>query len=183
MTQEEKRRGENRRLVERYPYLLPRNVFSGKVPDDYDYHYIRGVELPDGWNKLFLQMCEDIRQPLIDADYLDKFRFSQIKEKFNELRCYHFGAPKEVDGILSKYEQMSRYVCTRCGKPAEYETQGYIASYCMDCWKDFVRHEKVEVIKFKPYFKRIVCDKNGKREEIISFEDEWNRYLKEIENI
>lgn len=169
---------ECKRLVERYPYLLPRNVWTDKVPEDYNYTYIRSLELPNGWRRLFLQMCEDIRQPLIDANYLDKFRFSQIKEKYNLMRCYHFGAPEEVDNIINKYEQMAYYVCTRCGKPATCETQGYFASYCDDCWKDYVRYENVEPIVFKPYFK-ISGYKNGENyEKIVSFEDEWNRYLK-----
>lgn len=165
-------------IVERYPYLLPRNVWTDKVPEDYDYTYIKGLEIPTGWQRLFFQMCEDIRQPLIDADCLDKFRFIQIKEKYNEMRCYHFDAPEEVCNIIRKYEQMAYYVCTKCGKPATYETQGYFASYCDDCWKDFVRHQKVEPIEFKPYFK-ISGRKNGEDyEKIVSFEDEWNRYLK-----
>lgn len=165
-------------IVERYPYLLPRNVWTDKVPEDYDYTYIKGLEIPIGWQRLFFQMCEDIRQPLIDADCLDKFRFIQIKEKYNEMRCYHFDAPEEVFNIIRKYEQMAYYVCTKCGKPATYETQGYFASYCDDCWKDFVRHQKVEPIEFKPYFK-ISGRKNGEDyEKIVSFEDEWNRYLK-----
>lgn len=165
-------------IVERYPYLLPRNVWTDKVPEDYDYTYIKGLEIPIGWRRLFFQMCEDIRQPLIDADCLDKFRFSQIKEKYNEMRCYHFGAPEEVDNIINKYEQMAYYVCTRCGKPATYETQGYFASYCDDCFKDFVRHQDVEPIEFRPYFK-ISGRKNGEDyEKIVSFEDEWNRYIK-----
>lgn len=83
-----------KKLVERYPYLLPRNVWTDKLPEDYDYTYIKGLEIPNGWRKLFFQMCEDIRQPLIDANYLDKFRFTQIKEKYNSLRCYHCGAPR-----------------------------------------------------------------------------------------
>ena len=165
-------------IVERYPYLLPRNVWTDKVPEDYDYTYIKGLEIPAGWRRLFFQMCEDIRQPLIDADYLDRFRFSQIKEKYNEMRCYHFGAPEEVCNIIRKYEQMAYYVCTKCGKPATYETQGYFASYCDDCFKDLVRHQDVEPIEFRSYFK-ISGRKNGENyEKIISFEDEWNRYLK-----
>ena len=35
-----------KKLVERYPYLLPRNVWTGEVPEDYDYTYIIGVEVP-----------------------------------------------------------------------------------------------------------------------------------------
>ena len=91
-------------LVERYPFLLPRNVFSDKIPEDYDYSYIKHLEIPKGWFRLFLQLCEDIRQPLIDAGCLDTFRFTQVKEKYNQLRCYHTGAPEVVNDILLKYE-------------------------------------------------------------------------------
>ena len=175
MTQEE-----IKKLVERYPYLLPRNVWTDKIPEDYDYTYIKGLEIPKGWRKLFFQMCEDIRRPLIDANYLDKFRFTQIKEKYNSLRCYHCGAPKEVNDIIDKYGVMASYICTCCGRPATYETQGYIASYCDDCWKDIARHEVAEQIEFKPYFRVSGFAKGEHYEKTISFEDEWNRYLNNI---
>lgn len=178
MTQEE-----IKKLVERFPFLLPRNVWTGEVSKDYDYTYIRGIgEIPKGWNKLFLQMCEDIRQPLIDANYLDEFMFSQIKDKYNRMECYHFGAPEKVYDIINKYSIMAGYVCTRCGKPATCETQGWIESFCDDCWKDFVRHERVEWLEFKPYYK-VTGFQNGEHyEKTISFEDEWNRYLDNIKN-
>lgn len=170
---------EIKKLIERYPYLLPRNVWTDKIPEDYDYTYIIGLEIPNGWRKLFFQLCEDIRQPLIDAGYLDKFRFSQIKEKYNRLECYNFGAPETVQNIIDKYSVMAGYVCTRCGKPATCETQGYIASFCDDCWKEIGRHERIERLEFKPYYKVIGYAKGEQYEKIISFEDEWNRYLKE----
>lgn len=177
MTQEE-----IKKLVERYPYLLPRNVFTGELSKDYDYTYIRGIgEIPVGWNKLFLQMCEDIRQPLIDANYIDKFMFSQIKEKYNCMQCYNFGAPEEVHDIINKYSIMASYVCTCCGKPATYETQGYIESFCDDCWKD-LGYESEEKIEFKPYYKVKVFKNGESYEKTISFEDEWNRYLNSIKN-
>lgn len=176
MTQEE-----IKKLVERYPYLLPRNVFTDKVPDDYDYTYIRGIgEIPRGWHRLFLQMCEDIRQPLIDADYLDKFRFSQIKEKYSRLECYNFGAPAEVQDIIDKYAVMAGYVCTCCGKLATCETQGYFASFCDNCWKDIDIYWPIERIEFKSYYK-VTGFSNGKRyEKTISFEDEWDRYVRHV---
>lgn len=171
---------EIKKLVERYPYLLPRNVWTDKVPKDYDYTSIRGIdEIPNGWNKLFLQLCEDIRQPLIDANCLDEFRFSQIKEKWGYLECYNFGAPETVQDIIDKYSVMASYICTRCGKPATYETQGYIEPLCDDCWKD-LGYESKEKIEFKPYYK-VEVFKNGEGyEKTISFEDEWNRYLDNI---
>lgn len=174
---------EIKHLVEKYPYLIPRNVWTGKIPEDYDYTYIVGTEIPRGWRQLFLQMCEDIRQPLVDADYLDKFRFTQIKEKYNSLRCYHCGAPEEVCNIIDKYEVMAGYICTNCGRPASYETQDYIASYCDDCWKDIARHEVSEPIEFKPSYKVTGFAKGGHYDRTISFEDEWNRYVERIEKL
>lgn len=173
---------QNKSLVGRYPFLLPRNVWTDEVSKDYDYSYIRGIgEIPDGWEKLFLQMCEDIRQPLIDADYLEKFRFSQIKEKYNSMRCYHFGAPQEVEDILSKYEMMAGYVCTRCGKPAVYESKGYIASYCADCWQKVGKYERGEPIEFRTDYTVTGFKSGEKYTKTVSFEEEWSRYLELIE--
>jgi hypothetical protein len=59
---------QNKKLVERYPFLLPRNVFTDELEEDYDYSYIFPLEISPGWFELFLQLCEDIRQPLIDAN-------------------------------------------------------------------------------------------------------------------
>lgn len=175
-------------LVERYPFLLPKNVFSDKIPEDYDYSYIKHLEIPKGWFRLFLQLCEDIRQPLIDAGCLDTFRFTQVKEKYNQLRCYHTGAPEVVNDILLKYEQMAYYVCTDCGKPAKHETQVYFASFCDECLKKLVKQGYTEPIKFKDcfevtkYLNKIA--QTGELEEItyiVSFKDEWLRYIKSLE--
>lgn len=168
------------KLVERYPYLLPRNVFTDKLPDDYAYDRILHMEIPKGWNRLFLQMCEDIRQPLINAKCIDSFRFTQIKEKYNRMECYHLGAPREVFDILEMYSAMAKYVCTRCGQPATCITQGYLASYCKDCRRVYAKYENINRIKVEPYFK-ITCISNGKRyEKIYSYQDEWIRYLESI---
>lgn len=173
-----------KKLVEEYPYLLPRNVWTGKVVEDYNYTWLNGFNsIPDGWQLLFLQLCKDIKQPLIDANYLEDFRFGQIKEKFNELRCYHFGAPQEVEEILQKYEVMARLVCTRCGRPAYYETSNYIASYCIDCWKDFVRHKNGDFIEPTFEFETATIKDGKKFVKRISYKDEWERYLEVLKNV
>ena len=172
---------QNKVLVERYPFLLPRNVWTDKVPEDYDYSYIRGVEIPEGWKKLFFQMCEDIRQPLIEAGYLEKFRFSQIKEKYNTMRLYHCGAPETVEEILHKYENMASYICTRCGQPAAIESQGYIASYCDKCWERVGKYYRGEPIEFRTSYTVTGFKDGEKYTKTVSFEDEWNRYLEVIE--
>lgn len=169
----------NKRIIERYPYLLPRNVWTDKIDDDYDYSYIRSCEIPDGWNRLFLQLCEDIREPLIKVDYLEKFRFSQIKEKYGRLECYTFGESDEVHDILSKYRAMSKHVCNQCGKPAEYMTTDYILPFCSDCFEKYCRRyrEPAEKIEFKDSFVMSRYSKGETIERTISFKEEWERYL------
>lgn len=164
---------ENKRLCERMPYLIPRNYYTDKIPEDYDYSYILGdSELPSGWSKLFLNMCEDIRQPLIDVGRLDKFKFEQVKEKYNTLRAYNNGAPKEVQDIIDKYEYISQFVCQKCGRPATKETQGWVASFCDECYPD---DDILESIKFEPII-HIFGYKNGERyERTLDCSDEWRR--------
>lgn len=58
----------NQKLIERFPFLIPRNRWTGKVPEDYDYSYTELDSMPDGWRKAFgEQMCEDIRDELVHS--------------------------------------------------------------------------------------------------------------------
>lgn len=153
----------NKELCERMPYLIPINPWTGKIPKGYDYSYIAGeYDLPKGWQKLFLQMCEEILPVLEKTNFKEKFQFSQIKEKFGWMRVYTFGAPEEVRDIIAKYEHVSGYVCSECGRPASFRTKGYILPYCNDCWKDIARHEDGDFIKFNPTLTRIYTDKEEK---------------------
>lgn len=164
-----------------YPFLMPRDV-DGNMDEDFDYEYL-GFDIPVGWYRLFLQMCSDIKQVLEKEGLMDDFYFLQVKEKYNELRCYSNGAASlEVEQILQKYKYLSRYVCTECGRPAEYETRGYIASYCNDCRKDRERHEACNILRFESTYD-VVGFRDGKGySRTVSVEDEWNRYLKENGN-
>lgn len=77
----------NKKLVLKYPFLLPRNVWTDKLADDYTYDYIRlKDEIPDGWWKRFgIPLCEDLKEVLVKYNYLHDYRFSQCKEKYG---CY-----------------------------------------------------------------------------------------------
>ena len=169
-------------LIEEYPYLQPRNVFTGKIPEDYDYEYILGEhDLPEGWFELFLQMCEDLREPLAKADYLDKFRFSQIKEKFGSMRAYTFGATREVQNIIAKYEFLSTQVCCVCSKPATVQTYDWICPYCFEHVKDSNENlDDCTVIDHKTSYTRRVSSAGVTTETTIDCTDEWNRYLARI---
>ena len=165
-----------KKLIEKYPFLIPRNVFTDKIPENYDYTYVRGLgEIPSGWNVLFLQMCNDLREQLIIDNQLESFRFTQIKEKYNRMVCYHNGCSEAAQRIIDKYEHMAMYVCTVCGKPATVETMGYIASYCDKCYEKYKTY-KAEPITLETSYKIMRFSHGEKTEEIISFEDEWNRY-------
>lgn len=181
---------ENKMLCERYPYLIPRSVWDDKISEDYDYSFIHGdYELPEGWIPLFIQMCEDIREPLIKAKYLKKFRFSQIKEKYNTMRCYNFGAPDEVQEIISNYEHISQFVCQKCGRPADIETTGWITSYCNECadnifGKDFRIKEDYTKLEFDPIRRVSRLYKGEWTEHSYDCSDIWNRlYSIDPENI
>lgn len=125
-----------KQLVEMYPFLKPVNVWTGKISDDYDYSYFKGQhELPDGWIRLFLMFCKSLRPHLIDANYLDKFMFTDVKEKYGTMRLYNNGCPSTAHYLEILYEQFSYYVCQKCGQFATKETQGWIGTYtyCNDC--------------------------------------------------
>ena len=46
---------QNKALIEHFPYLQPRSLWTDEIAPDYSYDHIRGQwELPDGWGRLFL---------------------------------------------------------------------------------------------------------------------------------
>lgn len=139
----------NKELIERYPFLQPRNIWTDQIPEGFNYNYTRLDEIPDGWKVAFgLRLCEELRAALIEEDYLDKFRFSQIKEKYGRLCLYNFGASEKVHKILHKYEKLSKTTCILCGAPATKISRGWISPYCDDCgiW------EEEDYIPIKEYY-------------------------------
>ena len=63
---------QNKLLVERFPFLKPRNVWTGEFSEDYDYSYIVGVgDVPRGWERLFLLYCKHLRETLVETNFLE----------------------------------------------------------------------------------------------------------------
>ena len=127
---------ENKRLCKRYPFLQLRNPWTDElIKSDY---YTNLDEMPAGWKCAFgKDMCEEIRQVLIKANYLNKYRVVQIKEKYGSLRWYDDGAPSsiyhELQDVIDKYEGMSVRTCIWCGRPATKISQGWISPWCDKC--------------------------------------------------
>ena len=107
---------ENKALLLKYPFLLPHNHYTGKVPHDYDYSYTELDFMPEGWRKAFgEQMCHDIAEELEKHGLLYEFVILDIKEKYGRLRLY--GAPltdKLRNEIIPYYEELSERTCPVC---------------------------------------------------------------------
>lgn len=146
VSEETKRR--NRELCEKYPFLIPSNRWTGKritdgagywaqEPDvipEYDYDFTELDSMPSGWRKAFgTQLCDELKAELESAGYMDKYRITDIKEKYGGLRWYDNGNTSKGHEIISKYEDMSYRICIKCGKPATRVTTGWISPYCDDC--------------------------------------------------
>lgn len=131
---------ENKKLIEKYPFLMPRNVWTDELLKDYDYSFTLYDEMPKGWADAFgMQMLEEIRALLIKGSFLDRYRITQIKEKYGSLRWYDTGVPTAIHdefyACLRKYNDLSSRTCIDCGKPATKMSEGYICPYCDDCAK------------------------------------------------
>ena len=180
---------EEKEIVSKYPFLQVREI-DGTIDTEAKFPMM-SLEIPDGWYELFFQFCDDLKEVLIEEGYLDTFYFVQIKEKYNRLECYsgHFETDK-ISQVLRKYEYLSQFVCTQCGKPATIETvQGYIESFCDDCWQAQHRRCMARDIEFDTLFKISTFEistfgrSTGTVTTVINVSDEWNRYLKRIEVI
>ena len=134
---------ENKKLCDKYPFLAWYGdpLYVGYSEDKLDYAFTWEDEVPEGWRKAFCpQMWDELKAILEKADYVDKFRFTQIKEKYGALRIYYNGAPEEIydeiEAWESKYEELSEKFCIQCGKPAKYMSIGWISPWCEDCAKE-----------------------------------------------
>lgn len=125
----------NKKICDRYPFLIPRDWEGNRMDkyDDWDYTFTDYDLIPAGWQRGFgEQMCEEIRDALIEVDELETFYFTDIKEKYGHLRMYFWGSDKLAD-IAHKYEELSGKTCIVCGRPATHMTKGWIMPMCDHC--------------------------------------------------
>ena len=134
----------NKKLCDKYPFLnwYGDPLYRGYSEDcEPDYKYTWEDEVPEGWRKAFCpQMWDELKAILEKADYVDKLKFTQIKEKYGTLRLYYNGAPEEIYDKISawedKYDRLSEKTCIHCGKPAKYMSIGWISPWCENCAKE-----------------------------------------------
>jgi len=160
----------NKELLEKFEWLTPRNLWSGKkITDcmgengelgfwpndedhhpDYDYTYTLLNDFPIGWRFAFgWEMINEINDVISECNLKD-FYPTQIKEKYGSLRFYTSYTTETIYNIIKKYEDMSERICVNCGKPATKISVGWICPWCSDCAEKI--HDKV--VDIDEWFKK-----------------------------
>lgn len=122
---------DNKRLVAEYPFLA---VYDISNKSEIDYCFTMLDDMPPGWKKAFgEEICKEIKDVLIKHDCLNEYSVIQIKEKFGMLRWYGNRTSRDIEQIISKYEEKSGYTCICCGAPATQMILNWISPICDEC--------------------------------------------------
>lgn len=168
-----------KKLCTDMPYMIPRNA-RGEISAEYDYTWSWLDEIPSGWEKLFIQMCEDLREPIerMERGGGPEFFFTQVKEKYGGLRAYTIPANREIYDIIDKYEYLSTHICERCGAPSRVETTGWISYLCEDCLSTINAHSTyIEPVSDFKFIVDRYSKEHGYVEETVDCNEEWNRLM------
>lgn len=146
----------NKALIAKYPFLLPRNVFTGEVIEGYDYTYTVWDDIDDGWRIAFGDLLlEELGEDAKKYGYEDTLRFDQIKEKYGQLRMYVSGYGGNALEIIDKYSILSENICVQCGQPDVYMTTcGWYYPCCKKCW---------DKNKNPKSYEEVIDNKHGKK--------------------
>lgn len=115
-------------LVDQYPALFGR----GAVSSSSSLHW--GIECADGWYDLLDGLCREIQAYVVKSGSAQVV-FSQIKEKFGELRIYYSPPDLQVDQLIDSAVDASERICEFCGCEAypQKTSQGWIKTICSAC--------------------------------------------------
>lgn len=156
----------NKKLCDKYPWLIPTNRWTGRRVENWDkYEYTELDHMPEGWRINFgEQMCEEINNELLTWSQKDRdnFRILDIKEKWAFLHFYTNYGTEKLYQIINKYEEASKKICLYCGKPARWITRGWYMPLCDECarngyennlWKADFKFED-EYIDINEFYKK-----------------------------
>ena len=136
----------NKKLIEKYPFLLPVNVWTGKEVEGYDYSYnILEVSIPKGWWERFgLLWCQDFLEVCQKENVNPKNLYiMQAKKKYGQIRVYMSGYPKGWQEHEFAWEYISEHTCIRCGAfPCPMRDDGWISPKCDKCFAEDYPDEK-----------------------------------------
>lgn len=91
-----------------------------------------GIEAGDGWFNIIDSVCSVIENA-VEYNKMPPVQFSQVKEKYGELRIYFDGGDERTDSIIDLATSISAKTCEYCGNVAEVRTKGWIRNVCSTC--------------------------------------------------
>lgn len=102
------------------------------------YPIIFGVDTGDGWFDLVYNLCKNIQEWCDKNDQAKQVKFTQIKEKWGELRVYCEGYPDEIDEMIAQAAKESITICQNCGSKNNIKiTTGWVTYLCKDCYTEW----------------------------------------------
>lgn len=189
---------EMRALLQKYPFLVIENFYDRepvykseeeKINKNW-YKEFDGYGWEDLWKRYLKHLFEWYDQQ--SEDVKKSFHFTDVKEKFGELRVYTVGGSSEDLEWIAEW--LSSVTCQFCGKVTRDEEDprwfkiwrsgGWITNMCEECAKKYQR-EMVErdqldslMVKVRTFGYR-QYNKDGVR--FVRYEDDGNGWLKKIE--
>ena len=167
---------------------MPKNVWTGKVWDDYDYTYTAWGCGTTGWELAFGNMfLEELGAAIEEAGLKNDFRILEEKEKYGGLRFYTSGTTDKIQSIIDKYERLSERICIVCGKPdVPMINDGWLSPWCCSCWKKNWREREKYSSKppksddeIEKIYNECICSEDSKMSDRIV----WHRWRKDKEEI
>lgn len=143
----------NKQLIEKYPFLKPYNLWTGKVWEGYDYETTWLDHMEPGWREsLGEDFCAEIQEEVNTwcVESQKEFRITCIKEKFGMLTVYFNMYTDNLYEITKKYAQRSLHTCIKCGGTATKITTGWYSPFCEDCVPSF-KNSKMPTISVEDF--------------------------------
>lgn len=130
-------RYKNKKLIKKYPFL--------KAAETNDYTWMDSI--PIGWHNVAFKYFDKIMMLLKAKNKVHILQLSDVKEKYGSLRInsyIHFYCTRKddidlhnkIEDILHELEHETWKTCIHCGKPAKYETVGWITPICEKCMEE-----------------------------------------------
>lgn len=179
-------------LLNKYPFLVYRNVFSGEKcfdeKKDLEVNYYKEWD-GCGWEGIWKDYLEKLFE-LYDNKWSEEtkkhFQFTEIKEKYGQLRIYTSFTDTE-ENLENKAEMLSEWTCIKCGKQPRdsrgrhiiWRSYGWVGNYCRDCAKkeDKENYKSWRLVK-KDLFR--IHSFSKEKERFTFFDDDGNGWLKKI---
>lgn len=165
---------ELKKLLEKYPFLIHRNVFSGEAcyqteEENLKYNWYNEWN-GYGWEKIWKRFMQEIFKEYdkLPDEAKEKFAIWDSKEKYGTLRVSLSGYTEGMQEAETILHFMSSVTCQNCGKQPRdsksnhliWTTKGWITNLCKDCLKEeelrgtsFKSLSKKDQAEFREYIK------------------------------